>query len=222
MAHFAIHNKALKLRRRGLSYNQIKNQLGVSKSTLSYWLRDFPLSKQRIRELRDDNAQRIERFRETMRQKRERRLDLCYQSQKMRVLQLNNRELFLCGLFLYWGEGSKRHDVVGISNTDPALINVFIKWLTRCFGVSKSRMSVQLQLYADMDVGKEVGLWSCLLDIPKRQFIRPYIKKTNQKTINHKGSFGHGTCNLRINDVKLSENILMAIKVISDTYGHIK
>lgn len=34
--------------------------------------------------------------------------------------------------------------------------------------------------------------------------------------INHKGGFGHGTCNLRINSVPLAGKIFMSLKTISD------
>lgn len=218
MARFEDHNKALILRKEGMSYSQIKNTLNVSKSTLSCWLRKYPLSKERISELRDTNEQRIERFRETMRQKKDKRLACYYQQQKKLIFPIKKRELFICGLFLYWGEGSKGYTIVGVSNTDPAMIRFFIKWLTVCFAVPRSRLSAQLQLYSDMDVEKEINFWSDSLDIPRCQFIRPYIKENFRTQISHKGGFGHGTCNLRVCDARMSEMILMAIKSIADEY----
>lgn len=37
--------KAITLRKKGMSYSQIKTEIGISKSTLSGWLSDMPLSK---------------------------------------------------------------------------------------------------------------------------------------------------------------------------------
>lgn len=58
-----------------LSYGEIRKRLGVPKSTLSYWLREFPLSEEKILELRRQgwkkNEAKIERFRNAMRKKRE-------------------------------------------------------------------------------------------------------------------------------------------------------
>ena len=49
-----LRQKALKLRTKDrLSYGEIQKRLNVSKSTLSYWLREFPLSKQKIAELKE-------------------------------------------------------------------------------------------------------------------------------------------------------------------------
>ena len=75
MARREDKQKVLEYRKEGFSYSQIKEKLKVSKSTLSGWLCDMPLSEERIRELQADNPIRIERYRNTMRTKREARLD---------------------------------------------------------------------------------------------------------------------------------------------------
>jgi hypothetical protein len=219
MARFRDREKALILRRQGMSYSQIKNILKINKSTLSYWLRQYPLSKERIRELRDRNEKRIERYRETMRHKKERRLKKVYDEQKTIIFPLSKRELYLTGIFLYWGEGSKNMTVLGISNTDPAMIIFFIRWLTESLGVPRLKLKVQLQLYEDMNITKEINFWSNTLNIPFTQFTKPYIKKSLLTSINHKGGFGHGTCNLRVGDARLSERIIMALKAINDKYN---
>ncbi len=42
MARYEDKKKAISLRKKGYSYNKIKEELGVSKSTLSSWLKDYP------------------------------------------------------------------------------------------------------------------------------------------------------------------------------------
>jgi len=69
MARRLDKEKAIKLRLEGQSYSQIKAELGVSKSTLSGWLGDYPLSSERINELRAHSFKRIERYRNTMQRK---------------------------------------------------------------------------------------------------------------------------------------------------------
>ena len=71
MARLVEREKALALRKQEMSYSQIKEILSVSKSTLSGWLKDFPLSKKRINALRGKNEKRIERYRETRRKTKE-------------------------------------------------------------------------------------------------------------------------------------------------------
>jgi len=191
MARFKDREKALILRKQGLSYSQIKKTLKLSKSTLSVWLRGYPLSKQRIRELRDWNEQRIEKYRETMRQKRETRLNQFYKEQKKLIFPLSKREIFLAGLFLYWGEGSKNNNAnLSISNTDPSIIKFFINWLIGNLSVSKEKIKIHLHLYEDMNINKEIDFWSSELNVPLNQFTKPYIKNTSSIRINHKGGFG--------------------------------
>ena len=45
---FEEKQRALALRRQGWSYNDILKEVGVSKSTLSLWLRDVPLADEQI------------------------------------------------------------------------------------------------------------------------------------------------------------------------------
>ncbi len=198
----------------------------MSKSTLSDWLHEFPLSEERIRALQQQGWKRseaaIERFRNTMRRKKEKRLKEIYETQKKTILPLNNHEFFLAGLFLYWGEGTKhKMDRLSVSNTDPAIIKFFIRWLRKALGISKKKIRILLHLYSDMNIKSEIEFWSKKLAFPLSQFSRPYIKKTSSKNINHKGSFGHGTCNVVVCSVPLSEKILMGLKAIADYYAHV-
>lgn len=220
MARKEDREKALEMRKKEMSYSQIKKALGISKSTLSYWLADYPLSKERIRELRDCNEQRIEKYRETMRRKREERLSIFYNQEKSKIFPINKKELYLAGLFLYLGEGGKSFSAkqLFMSNTNPAVIKFFIYWMENLLSFPRSKMSVQLHLYSDMDIEKEINFWSKTLGIDKNRFIKPYIKESLSTRINHKGAFGHGTCNLRAGNARDMERVLMALKAINDYY----
>jgi transposase-like protein len=101
MARLVDKQKALALRKVGKSYSEIKQILGISKSTLSGWLREFPLSSDQIKLLRDLNPRRIERFRETMRKKHMQRLNLAYDKATRDIGSLSQRDLFIAGLYLY-------------------------------------------------------------------------------------------------------------------------
>ncbi len=219
MARIEDHERAIFLRKQGKSYSQIKEILKIGKGTLSEWLRNYPLSKQRIRELRDWSAIRIEKFRETMQRKREARLIATYKTQQKRLLPLSKKEFFMAGLFLYWGEGTKyRMNHLMLANTNPGMINFFINWLRYFFYIPKNKIKIRLHLYTDMDRIKEVEYWSKTVGIQTSQFSPSYIKKTSFKRINHKGGFGHGTCTVGIHSVSLTEKVLMSIQAISDSY----
>lgn len=220
MARFRDHELALILRKQGKSYSHIKEVLRVSKSTLSLWLRDYPLSQERIRELRDHNEQRIEKYCRTRRKKKEKRLKQYLQEQKRLIFPFDKKQLYLTGLFLYWGEGSKSRLIeLSLSNTNPSVIKFFIFWLKYSLKVPKLKLSVKLHLYKDMNIEEEIQYWAKNLKLPVKQFTKPYIKKNSSRGINYKGGFRHGTCNLRIGDARLSEKIHMALKAIAEKFN---
>ena len=160
MARRIEKEKALQLRLKGKSYTEIKERLGISKSTLSAWLHNYPLSQERIRELRDNNPRRIERFRNTMRQKREARSLAAYKEVKKDISLLGERELLLSGFFLYWGEGGKtKRGTVTLTNSDPAMCKFFIHWLEK-MEVSSGLLRARLHVYSDMNIKKETRYWS--------------------------------------------------------------
>jgi hypothetical protein len=48
-------------------------------------------------------------------------------------------------------------------------------------------------------------------------FKKPYIKHSKRSDIDQKG-YGHGTCGIWVHDTILKENVMMAIKAITDKY----
>jgi transposase-like protein len=216
MTRFLDRRKAFELRKQGKSYSQIKKELGMSKSTLSEWLRKYPLTKEQIDALRGKSEVRIEKYRETMRLKRQNRFYSYYQREQKYLLPLTHKELLVAGLFLYLGEGVKGDNcTVSLNNTDPVVVKFYLKWLIKCLKVSKSKIKVAVHLYEDMDIEKSLRYWSSYLDIPRIQFIKPYIKKSDRTQIDQKG-FGHGTCGLYIYDIKLKTRISASIKALTD------
>jgi len=209
--------RALKLRMEGMSYSQIKTEIKVSKSTLSLWLRDFPLSEDRIRMLRDNNQARIEHCRLTKQKNKEKRLASIYTTIAKEIGLLSDREIKLCGLFLYWAEGTKMSSgSVVISNTDPAMIQFYYKYLL-LLSVPKDKIKVRIQLYKDMDVEREFNFWSRTLNIDLQNFSKPYIKESTLIGLTYKNGHGHGTCSLMVYDVNLYNYIIMSIKYIKDS-----
>jgi hypothetical protein len=216
MAHRDLKQKAIELRKKGLSYTQIKAELTVSKSTLSGWLADMPLSEKRIRELRDNSPIRIERYRNTMREKRQVKLDAAYKDIGKKIGKMSERDLFVSGFFLYWAEGTKtRNGAIEMTNTSPNMLKFFIHWLG-LFNVPREKMKVHLHLYSDMNVKKQIQFWARTLSLPVSQFNKPYIKANSMSSITYKNGFGQGTCSISVNDARLSNTVLMALKYIQE------
>lgn len=218
MAKNDLKQKAIALREKGTSYSDIKKKIPVSKSTLSLWLRDMPLSKERIGELRDRNPKRIERYRETMRLKRKARIDEVFTIVAERIKTIEERDLLIGGIFLYMGEGSKTtKGTTALTNTNPDILTLFIKWLY-LHDVPASKIKVQLHLYENMDSKKQILFWSTYLGIDKKQFRKPHIKPVHSDSISYKNKFGQGTCTVLFENVSMYEMTMMYIKYIQELY----
>ncbi|MFA5095416.1 MAG: helix-turn-helix domain-containing protein [Candidatus Paceibacterota bacterium] len=216
MARKKDKQRAIVMRQKGMSYSQIKEKLKISKSTLSGWLHDMPLSEKRIRELRADSPIRIERYRNTMRAKREVKNRIAYQKIAQKIGTISGREFLIAGLFLYWAEGSKTKTFsIGLTNTNPAMLVLFIRWL-KFFNVPKSKLKVHLHLYSDMNIKKQINFWSKTLNIPTIQFRKPYIKKTKLSSITYTNGFGQGTCSVILDNGPISAEVMMGIQYIQD------
>ncbi len=220
MARVIDRQKAIELRKKGQTYSEIRHKLNISKSTLSDWLSKFPLTAEQLIKLeksrKRNNFLGIEKIRLTKQRKRENRINTIYEIEKKRWRSLSIKELELAGLFLYWGEGRKNlKSALAINNTDPQVVKFALRWMTEALKISKNRIKVELHLYSDMNILSEIKFWEKELGIPKFQFYKPYIKINTKAAVDHKG-FGHGTCGLIVNDVRLKEKVMMSIKAISN------
>lgn len=221
MARFKDREKVIQLRKKGKSYTEIRDVLGVGKSTLSAWLRSYPLSKQDMIRLRDKSPKRIESYRNTMRVKREKRLYAVLDRVRIDLSCMDNDAYLLAGFLLYWAEGGKTKPYTAtVANTDPAILQFFLSWL-EMLGWPRDKVKVRLQLYADMDAQKEIKYWSRVLNVSIKQFTTPYVKTSNRSDITHKSQFSHGTCNVIVDNRDLSEYVLQGIEVLRDTFKNV-
>ncbi len=206
--------KAIQLRRQGLPYSAIREKLGVSKSTISLWLRDMPLSRVEINQLRAHSPKRIERFRQAMRAKKDARRTIVFQKIARDVGKFSKRDTFIAGLFLYWGEGTKTAEyTTSLTNTDPSIVRFYIEWL-ESLGVERGVLKVKLHLYADQDVKKLTRFWSDTLKINSTNFNKPYIKESLLSGKTYKGMFSYGTCVVSYHNRDFYEYVMEGIKYL--------
>lgn len=219
-----LRNKAIKLRiEKELSYSEIRRRLGVPKSTLSYWLKDYPLSKDKILELRragwsKGEASR-EQFRTSMRKIKEQKADLIYKSQLRKIGRLSDKSLYVAGLVLYLAEGAKKKEsTIVLANTDPSVIKFFISWMNKFLDISREKVRIQLHLYEDMNIDEEVGFWLKSLELKKSQVYKPSIRKMRPSSFSYSESFRHGTCSLYAFGVEKRMTLIMAIKALVNNW----
>lgn len=217
MAKLKQREVAIKMRKAGESYSVIQKRISVSKSTLSLWLREIPLTESRLRELRDFNVVRIEKTRQTKLLKKQNRRSLVLEKIK-EDFKNNKNPLFSEGFYLYWGEGTKTAEyTVALTSSDPSIIKCFIEWLI-LLGVKRSDMRVKLHIYSDQSKNKIVKFWSKNLELKPAQFYKTYIKESVTERKTYQGMFGYGTCTVLHHDRDMYEYVMAGIYYLRERY----
>ncbi|MCP6718529.1 MAG: hypothetical protein KJI70_03285 [Patescibacteria group bacterium] len=111
-------------------------------------------------------------------------------------------KLLISGTMLYWAEGSKDpNGYVSFANSDPKMIQLFLKFLYEICGVQKKRIRLLLHAYEDQKDLKLENYWSRITKVSLNQFHKTYVHKGKKGTYKKKSK--HGTLSLRCYDKKL-------------------
>jgi hypothetical protein len=140
--------RARELRARGHTLLDIATELGVSKSSVSLWVRDVeftpsprrtgaqrrphPAHEAKLHQIEEMNAQGL-----------------------ARLGVLSEEALLVAGIALYAGEGSKRDGAIKFANTDPRMMTFFCAWLRRFFVIDESRLRAQVSLHEGLDLWRQ-------------------------------------------------------------------
>jgi transcriptional regulator with XRE-family HTH domain len=104
----ALRARARELREGGLDYEEIAGALGVSKSSVSLWVRDMPRpARLSYAESRKRAAGGARRYWAAERPAREARREASRAAAAAEMGSLSSREVLLVGAVAYWCEGAK-------------------------------------------------------------------------------------------------------------------
>ena len=152
MTRVDARNRAIFLRKEGLSYSEIQKELnGISKSTLSGWLRNVVLSKEQEVRLRERYIQagKLGRLKGSManREKSERRIREIQVIAAREFIEKSKDPLFLIGVALYWAEGNQKTKRFQFTNSNPKMINLMMVWLRDICEVGVENISFRLYIH---------------------------------------------------------------------------
>lgn len=191
-----LRTDADKLREQGYSYNLIHERLGISKSTMSYWFKDKPFLPNAEVQKRINNSQaQVGIMRHNLRVQETQMLKELGTTE---VGRLTKRDLWMLGLGLYIGEGAKTTEWLRISNSDPAVIRLSIKWFKEVFGLTNENFSIRLHLYPDNKLDQCQRYWQDITGLSKNNFRRPSIDKRTNKQASRAGKLPYGTAHVNV------------------------
>jgi hypothetical protein len=177
-----LRERARELRTQGLSYNEIVARLGVTKSSVSLWVRDLPCPE-RFRYVHSERRQ------EGLRKYNEARTAGHIAETEAAAAEIGNltdRELLIAGAIAYWCEGAKskptrKANRVVFINSDPGLIRFFLRFLDLA-GVNRDDWVLRVYIHENADAEAAQRFWLEITGAHPSQFRSPTLKRHNPKT----------------------------------------
>ena len=108
---------------------------------------------------------------------------------------LAREPLFAAGIALYWAEGAKTSNDLAMTNTDPALLRLFIRWV-RAYLEPDAEFRLSLHLHRGNDERAGMEFWRRELALPMARFTKTFIKPKG--TGHRRNRLEHGVCRVRV------------------------
>lgn len=202
LAKDAERARARELRLQGRTYDEIAQELVVSKSSVSLWTRDLPKPDRGP----DDISPRLAGLRRHFELRRTRvAAERAAERQRWSegIGPLSERELLIAGTVAYWAEGTKSkpwrpEQKVVFVNSDADMIRLFHAFLA-ALGVQDDQLRLQVAIHESADVAAAELYWAAVMNVPVSDFLRSTLKRhrvpTNRKNT---GEAYHGCLSIRV------------------------
>jgi len=215
----AEREEARRLRCGGWSIKDIAATLRVSKGSVSAWVADIKMTEEQVRalEARQSRSRRyiLDRVRQLTVAAVARNEN--FRQNGFQKAETDERFRLICAL--YWGEGRKceRNKAFAISNSDPNLLRIVLRWLLDAgFG---EKLSFRVQYYADNGLSeREIAAWwqhrlPGLETRHFRKFTRNVVNRASQRK--KIGRLPFGTAVLQVRSTELFCTIMGGIDYLS-------
>ena len=204
--------RAIELRRSGKSYRSIENELGIAKSTLSGWLKDVHLTQAQSKRLHQNWLEGLERARKMASQvhvtTKKNSINMHKREAKETVnsmkIDKNLLEIMLVGLYL--GDGFKVNGRVGLGNSNPRIVKLFLTLIRVLYTINEDKIRVQIFARMDQKETELIQYWSDLLTVPMTQFHKTQFDK--RTAISKTKSNYYGVCAVSVSNMELQRHIL--------------
>lgn len=196
MHNSTIRKEAVDLRKEGYSYNYISEKIGISKGTLHCWLGKIPYSPNIETITKIGKARAVS----GLLKHKEKLASFLYAKvlAEKDVGEITKRDLFMLGLGIYIGEGTKDGNTVRIVNANYKIIKLTIRWLKEVCGLKTDNFVIRLHIYPDNNIAECVEYWSKQTGIPTNQFLKTQVDIRKNKKVFKKGKLPYGTAHMTV------------------------
>lgn len=215
-----LYKKAIALRRKGLSYQEILRHIPVGKGTISRWCREIPLTgkqKERLIE-KKRNTPLIRRLKENLAQSKKE----AKRWAKEKITNLINLDketlLLLSGILLYWAEGTRREKDLEFTNTDPQMVMLMMEFFNKILKVPENKFKIMVRISEKGNVKKAEKFWLKITGISRENLRGPELLKLNPESKSLQ-KYPYGMCRVIVSDVSLSRKMLTLIQEFSKKFA---
>jgi predicted transcriptional regulator len=199
----------------GLPVKEIAGLVGVSVGSVSLWVRDVALTAEQQAALDARNPVRSGQRRGTVNNSRRCR-DVREAAQTHgRELARRHDPLHVQGCMLYWAEGAKRRNSVILSNADAGLVEVFIRFLRACYGVTDERVTLSVNCFLGngLTIDEIHDWWLRQLELPALCLRAPSVNRLSSASKRLKGHvLPYGTARVAVHSTFIVQSIYGAIQ----------
>jgi transposase-like protein len=203
-----VKDLARELRFAGKSISEICAETGIARSTCSLWMQEIPVTKEIARKMREHELRGRTKGLAAIAARRDialKKLD----DEALEIwshLSIKNSKQFwqVCASLLFWCEGSKQLNNMMFSNSDPKMIQIYLKALRYGFDIDEAKLRIHLHLHEYHVVDEQIRYWSQITGIPQAQFNKPYIKPHTGK---RKREGYPGCVSLRYGEARLARRM---------------
>lgn len=193
-SRLADKNRAIELRKSGLSYKEIQKIISVSRGVLSGWFKHLELSEREAFDLHNNSQTKQFNGRLkasiTNKNKRLEREKNAYNFAKESFEAFKNDSRFLVGVSLYWAEGSRKTGNFQFINSDPDMIKFMYEWMQKYLKVDNKTIKIRLFTHKVEDYETYLPFWANLLNVENNTFQKTIFKPTIhliKKNLTYKG-----------------------------------
>lgn len=202
---------ACKLRSNGMAITEIARSLGVSKSSVSNWVRHIELTEQQEAAL----LERVKRNKGILhggkavkaKWKSKRK---AWRLRGAELARKGNQQLIQIAL-LHWAEGRKSRNSFSFCNSDVRMMRFVVSGMRQIFDIEDSDFQLTISAYESEGITYEdiVSYWVTELEIHNAD-IRPRRIDNRENSGRFKGKLPYGICDIRIRK---------SVEIVQTIYG---
>jgi hypothetical protein len=206
--------QARQLRSEGMSVKDIAKTLGVTKSSVSLWVRDIALTDEQHAALRSKYHHYETRIKGSQANYQKGLQQRIAYQEEGRAKARENDPLHLAGCMLYWAEEAKARDNLKMVNSDLHMLQFYVRFLRESLLVTDKEIVVRINCYTNngLTVEQIEDYWLNVLHLTRISLRKTIVNNQPTSSKQRGRKLIYGVCALSVHQTRLVQHVLGAIQ----------